>query len=334
MSVEKIAFLLKGTGQPVYWRTVFLFLGALVFFFVLIGLRALRRGRLLRALLAAPLLGAGALYAARLLHWYCRTEDYAGISAALGDLRTGGFSLAGAFMGALAAAAVLALIKLIDDLPAFLDDAAAAAAAGVAVGRLGDMYGLIDHGRILVEDAARQTLPWASPVYNAVSGAYEWRFATFCFQSIWAAVILLAVIAVLLRRKKSAVPDGTAAELFLMLYCLGQILFDSTRYDALFLRSNGFVSMEQIVCCAALLAVLIARSRRGMRVRGFSPRFPLSWLGFLAGMGLTGYMEYYVQRHGGEYVFAYNLMAAGLTIVLLSLLFVPAAKTEKSKRPL
>ena len=36
-------------------------------------------------------------------------------------------------------------------------------------------------------------------------------------------------------------------------------------------------------------------------------------------MGLAGYMEYYVQRHGGEYVFAYNLMAAGLGLVFLAL---------------
>ena len=234
-------------------------------------------------------------------------------------------------MGALAAAALLGLLGIIRDLPAFLDDGSLAAAAGIAVGRLGDMYGVINHGRFLMTEAARQALPWSSPVFNAVSGAYEWRFATFFYQSIWAAVIFLAVGTVLLRRKKSGRPEGTGAALFLTLYCLGQIVFESTRYDALFLRSNGFVSMEQIVCCAALLALLIAGT---VRTRGVSLRLAGCWLGFLAGMGLAGYMEYYVQRHGGEYVFAYNTMAGGLALVLLSLLLLPPAKPEKIKRPL
>lgn len=331
--MEKIAFLWQGVGQPIYWRTVFILMGAAVFLLVLLGLRTLR-GRTLSGLVSAPLIGAGALCAARLVHWYCCTEDYAGLSAAFTDLNTGGFSLAGALMGALAVAALLALVRIIRDLPAFLDDGSLAAAAGIAVGRLGDMYGVINHGRVLMTDPARQTLPWASPVVNAVSGAYEWRFATFFCQSIWAAAIFLAVGAVLLRRIKRALPDGGGAALFLTLYCLGQIVFESTRYDALFLRSNGFVSMEQIVSCAALLALLIAGS---LRARKFSIRLAGCWLGFLAGMGLAGYMEYYVQRHGGEYVFAYNTMAAGLVLVFLSLVLVPPAKPknpEKIERPL
>ena len=320
--MEKIAFLWHGTGAPVYWRTVFIALGALVFLLTFLGLRG-GGGSLLSGALPPPVLAAAAVYAARLVHWYCRAEDYAGLGAALADLRGGGFSLAGAFMGAFAAAAALGLIRLVREVPAFLDDAAAAAAAAVAVGRLGDMYGPVNHGRILIEDAARQALPWASPVFNAVSGEYEWRFAVFCFQSIWAAAIFLAALIVLLRRKRGRAPDGAAATLFVTLYCLGQIVFESTRYDALFLRSNGFVSMEQILCCAVLLAVLIGRSIRGIRARGFSRRFACSWLGFLAGMGLAGYMEYYVQRHGGEYVFAYNMMTAGLALVLLSLALLP-----------
>ena len=336
--MEKIAFLLKGTGQPVHWRTVFLFLGALVFFFVLIGLRALRRSRLLRALLAAPLLGAGALYAARLLHWYCRTEDYAGISAALGDLRTGGFSLAGAFMGALAAAAVLALIKLIDDLPAFLDDAAAAAAAGVAVGRLGDMYGLIDHGRILVEDAARQTLPWASPVYNAISGAYEWRFATFAFQSICAGIVFLILLLRFLipgrmQEQRRSWRDGNVFCLFLLLYGCGQVLLDSTRYDALYLRSNGFVSLVQIACAAALIGVTALYSVRSIRVHGFHWYHPALWLLALLGLGLAGVMEWFVQRHGDEYVLAYGLMLAGLLLYVCAPLYLARSTRTVRRKP-
>ena len=317
--MEKIAFLWLGTGRPVFWHTVFILMGAAVFLLLFIALRAMRGRRLMSAVLCVPVIGAGAVYAARLLHWYCRTEDYPGLASALTELGSGGFSLAGAFAGALTAALLLALVGAVADLPAFLDDMSASAAAGIAVGRLGDMYSLINHGRFGFENAARQTLPWASPVYNAVSGAYEWRFATFCFQSIWAAAIFLAVLAAIMRGRTGRAREGAGFTLFMTLYCLGQILFESTRYDALFLPSNGFVSMEQILCCAVLLVLFIAVGRKKHRTDGFSAGLVLCCLGFLAGMGLAGYMEYFVQRHAGETVTAYNLMAAGLALVFVSL---------------
>ena len=96
--------------------------------------------------------------------------------------------------------------------------------------------------------------------------------------------------------------------------------------------------MEQIVCCAALLFLLIGKGIRYMRAGGRAARLTFSFLGFLAGMGLAGYMEYYVQRHGGEYVFAYNTMAAGLTAVFIAMTLLlwksppGREKNEKSTR--
>jgi prolipoprotein diacylglyceryltransferase len=328
--MERIAFLWQGTGRPVYWDTIFLLLGALTALLFLIVFRALGGAKLWPLLPAVPLAAAAAVYAARLVHWYCCTEDYPGLAAALSDLETGSFSLAGALMGGTAAIALLGLIRLISDLPAFLDDAAAAASAGIAAGRLGGLFSLSDHGKMIFEDAAEQALPVASPVYDAVSGTYEWRFATFCFQSIWAGAIFLILVLVLACRRagKGRARPGSAFTLFLTLYCLGQILLDSTRYDALFLRSNGFVSMEQILCCAVLLTILAAAGRRAAKDGGFSAVHAGSLLLFLAGLGLAGYMEYYVQRHGGAYVKAYSLMAAGLTLTFAAMRWM-----ERKSRP-
>ena len=89
---------------------------------------------------------------------------------------------------------------------------------------------------------------------------------------------------------------------------------DSTRYDALFLRSNGFVSLEQIVCAVVIFAVLVLYSVRSLLVRRFRFWHPILWVLALAGLGTAGYMEYYVQRHGNEYIFAYSLMCAGLFV--------------------
>ena len=319
--MERIAFLWQGTGRPVYWYTIFLLLGALTALLFLIAFRAFRGAGLLPLIPAVPVVAAAAVYAARLVHWYCCTEDYGGLSAALSDLGTGGFSLAGALMGGTAAIVLLGLVKIISDLPAFLDDAAAAAAAGIAVGRLGSWFALSDHGKMIFEDAAAQVLPFSSPVYDAVSGTYEWRFATFCFQSIWAgAIFVILVLSLAYRRvKKDSYRPGRDFTLFLTLYCLGQILLDSTRYDALFLRSNGFVSMEQILCGTVLLTILAAAAGRAAKNGGLSVSHLFGFLLFLAGLGVAGYMEYYVQRHGGAYVLAYGVMAAGLALTFAAM---------------
>ena len=94
------------------------------------------------------------------------------------------------------------------------------------------------------------------------------------------------------------------------LYSCGQVVTDSTRYDALFLRSNGFVSLEQILCAVVIFTVLVLYSVRSIMARRFRFWHPILWLAALGGLGTEGYMEYYFQRHGNEYLFAYSLMTA------------------------
>jgi hypothetical protein len=64
-------------------------------------------------------------------------------------------------------------------------------------------------------------------------------------------------------------------------------------------------------------AVLTVYSVRSIRVRRFRFWHPLLWLLALAGLGVAGYMEYYVQRHGDLYMFSYSVMAAGLGLFFL-----------------
>ena len=321
--MERIAFLWNGSGAPVYWRTIILCLGALVFVLMLSALR-LWQGRPLRPVLAGVPVGLVlALAAGRIIHWYCCFENYESFRAAMTGLR-GGCSMIGVIAGAIAACLLMKPLGMTEDLPGLLDDAAAAGALGIAVGRLGEMFGGIDHGRIIFENEALHRLPFSSPVPDAVSGAVEWRMATFCWQSLWAGALFLVLILRLLlrpawRRKGRDMKNGSSFLLFLMLYCLSEVLLDSTRYDALFLRSNGFVSLEQFVCCAAAVAAAAAMSVKGIRAGGFRRWYPVCWALFLGGFGLAGYMEYYVQRHGSAYVFSYSLMLAGLAAVFIGL---------------
>ncbi len=211
------------------------------------------------------------------------------------------------------------LLRLTRDLPSLLDCAAPAAALGIALGRLGDLFTASDRGKIIFDDPAMQRLPFASAVVNSTSGATEWRFATFAFQSIWCALLCVVFLAAALDCRRRPLQRerwgrGNVFALFMALYASGQVVLDSTRYDALFLRSNGFVSLEQIVCGVVIAAVIVLYSVRSIKLRRFRFWHPLCWVLALAGLGLAGYMEYYVQRHGDAYRLAYGLMCLGLLV--------------------
>ena len=321
--MERIAFLWNHIGAPVYWRTIILCMGVLAFVLALLSLRLWQGRPLWPVLTALPAGAALSLAAGRAIHWYCCYENYESFRAAMTGFQ-GGCSMIGVFAGVIAACLLMRLLRMTKDLPGLLDDVAAAGALGIAVGRLGELFGSIDHSRIVFENEALHRLPISSPVPDAVSGVVEWHMATFCWQSIWAAAIFLLLIFRLLFRsawekKGRDFKNGSGFLLFIILYCLGEVLLDSTRYDALFLRSNGFVSLEQIVCCAAAVIAAAVMSVKAIRTGGFRPWFAVCWALFLGGFGLAGYMEYFVQRHGSAYVFSYSLMLAGLTVVFIGL---------------
>ena len=60
----------------------------------------------------------------------------------------------------------------------------------MAVGRLSALFNASDRGQVLVNF---RSLPIASPVNNAVSGAVEYRLATFALQSMVALVLFIGL---------------------------------------------------------------------------------------------------------------------------------------------
>ena len=305
-------------GEYFYWKPIILAIAAMAAALLAIGLRIWRGERVLPLAFALPVGTVLSVYASRAIHWYCRFESYDSLEAALTQLRGGGYSLIGVFVGMLLTFLIVRLLQLTRDLPSLLDCAAPAAGLGIALGRLGDLFTAADRGKMILADESLHRLPFASGVVNSTSGATEWRFATFAFQSMWCALLCLIFLIAALpsHRKRRLVRErwghGNIFALFMVLYCCGQIVLDSTRYDALFLRSNGFVSLEQIVCAVVIFAVLVLYSVRSILIRRFRFWHPLLWIAALGGLGAAGYMEYYVQRQGNEYIFAYSLMCAGL----------------------
>ena len=182
-----------------------------------------------------------------------------------------------------------------------------------------------------------RSLPIVYPVTNAVTGVVEWRFATFLIQSIITGAITLVLLLFYLagqQGKRRKVRDGDTATLWLCAYGASQVVLDSTRYDSLFMRSNGFISIVQILGAAALILTMLWFSVRMVKARGFRVWYIPVWLAYAGCAGGAGYMEYWVQRHGDQAVFSYSIMTGCLTAMVVCTFLVRwlAVQREREKQ--
>jgi len=328
--MEKIALIIGETF--VYWSSVLLTLSVItaVCTYLAVYLPKSRNGN--AAALSIPVAFALSVLLSRFLHWYCRTDSYASLEAAMTNLSGGGFALMGVFAGCFITALLLRLLGISRNLPQMLDCMSIAGAAGIAVGRLASFFNGSGRG-FLVEST--WGLPWAYPLMNSVSGVEEYRLATFFLQAIVTAVIFAGLLVFwLLGQRKDTWKDGDVCILFLLLHGAAQVLLDSTRYDSLFFRSNGFVSIVQVLGALAIGLAAFVFSVRLVRSRGWRKWYLVLWLMLAALLGLGGYMEYHVQRHGSEALFAYSVMGgclAGLVLVCLLIRFLASGSPKENE---
>lgn len=253
----------------------------------------------------------------RLLYWNCRVDTYDSLWKALFTPASGHFALAGAFLGCGAAAAIIG--KLHGRIADMLDCMSLGGCCAISLGRLANFFSAADRGR-LVEELTN--LPWSYPIMNSATGMPEYHMATFLFQSILTGVLLLVLLLLFFSPRAKKRQPGSFALLFLLVYSASQVILDSTRYDSLYLRINGFVSMVQILAAVGLAAALVLLSLRAVKTSGMQKWYPLCWVTMAGLMGCAGYMEYFVQRHGRLAFFAYSIMEHCLLgIVILGILF-------------
>ena len=312
--MEQIAFISGNTF--IYWTPIVLALAATAAaaiyaaFYVNKSQNFLAMGAsvLLSVLLAIPL--------ARLVHWYCYPANYADLKTAITDYSTGSYALLGVFAACLLTAGVLRLVRISSNLPQMLDCMAIGGGVGISIGRLASFFNASDRGMILPESVQ---FPFAVPVTNAVSGAQENRLATFMLQSgLAGAIVVMLVLFMLVQKiRKKKIADGDIFLIFLMAYGAAQAICDSTRYDALFFRSNGFVSMVQIMGLLGLLVPIVVFSVRMVKSRGLKVWQFCIWTGILGLLGMSGYMEYYVQRNAHKAVMTYSVMGSCLAVVVM-----------------
>lgn len=311
--MDQIAFIY---GQTlIYWSSVVLALAVTAGVLFFWAAHMWRGGSVAAAAAAVPVAIVLSLLLSRYVHWYCRTDSYESFQAAMTDFSSGSYALIGAFGGCFLTALILKALRMIRDLPETLDCMSVAGCGAIALGRMACFFTSADRGQILSQ---LTRLPWAYPVINSVSGVLEYRLATFVIQAMVTAVIFvgLAVVFVFVQ-KRFGLRSGDVTLLFLMFYGASQVVLDSTRYDSIYLRSNGFVSIVQIFSALALVAPIVLFSIRLVKAGGFKRWYIGVWAAIAALVGGAGYMEYYVQRHGNQAVLAYSVMSSCLIGILI-----------------
>ena len=330
--MNKIAFIFD--DFVVNWSSIILVLAVVAAIAVCFALAAGKPGYSTPLAVMLPIAMIFGLVLGRVIHWYCRTDQYKSFAHAFADFSIGGFSLIGIVVGCLLAALIIWALGLAPSIGKLLDILAPGAALAIALGRLSFLFNYSDRGKVFIENEANRRLPIGSAVINVSSGATEWRFATFFIQALVAAAIFIVLLIVFFYLPNYVLKNGKRSHgmtflTFTVIYFATEILLDSTRYDALFLRSNGFVSLMQIFSAVMIVFSFVYLSVRSVQFNRLKAYHIVLWVVYLASLGLAGYMEYYVQRHGNLYMLSYSLMGAGLVLSIICAMIMMASTLSR-----
>ena len=130
--MEKIAFI--SGGIFIYWSSIILALAALAAIAIFAAVYLGKSDDLVGASVTVPLAMVASIALSRLIHWYCRSDAYESMNAAMTDYTKGGYALMGVFIACLIVAALLRLFRVVKNLLQMYDSMAIGAGVGIAVG--------------------------------------------------------------------------------------------------------------------------------------------------------------------------------------------------------
>lgn len=320
-------------SHVIYWNAIVIALGVAACFCLTMAFFTAHGGQAAAVWLLLPLAILLSLPLARFINWYCHSEKYLSFWKAMTDYSRGDYCLAGVILGTALAGLIVRALGFTQNLRRLYDCLAPGAALGIAMIRLSELFTNADRGKAVITDPAFQRLPFSTEITS--SG--EWRIATFFFQFLMMLVIFALLLRFFVKRRrwpmKAGQPrDGHVALMFLTWLSALDLMADSSRYDASFLRLNGFVSMVQIVSAVMLLAVLVIYSRRSIKANGMHGKLIVLWVVFFVAVGATGFLEWLVQRHGNWYLFCYAMMSLSCLALALVDYFAYLSVCGQKKR--
>lgn len=262
---------------------------------------------------------------ARIIYWYSHQPQFDGLLDALKSKDTYAYSLLGILPGIVLAALLIRGLKLNRNLPFLLDSISPATVAAVSILYLICLFHPSCRGKMIIEIPALQRLPVAYLNYNT-QGEPEYRLATFFLGFL--VMLLLAVVSVIYLESHRKEKGATAC-FTLLFYSAAQFVLESTRYDAGYFPTNGFVSIIQIFSAVCIFGVMVLHTVIRARKKAWKKPYILLWIGLLASMGATGFLEYYVQRHGDMAYFLHPLMCLSCFAMALFPFFMRYHKKKK-----
>ncbi len=319
----------------IYWSAIIICLAVAAWFALSFALYVSHGGRGAAMWVLLPLAVLFSVLLARLIHWYCHPEQYAGLMGALTDYSNGGYCMPGMLMGTALAGLIVGRLRFADSTAGLFDALAPGAALGIALIRLSALFNSSCRSTIIIRNETFQHLPVGSDIATS-SGGVEYRFATFFVQFLLMLVLMVLLLSFYYRRQSVRMKRGTqrghTAMMFIVFYSAMELVLDSTRYDSSFLRLNGFVSMVQIVSALSILGVLIYYSVQSVKANGLRPYHWVLWVVYIATLAGTGTFEYLVQRHGDWYLLCYSVMS--LSCLVMALVVFLLYKSLCKKRPM
>ena len=198
------------------------------------------------ALIAVPV----AIICARAYYVIFSWDYYAAHPGDILNIRQGGLAIYGGVIGGVLAGFIYCKCTR-TSFAAGLDLAAPSIALGQAVGRWGNFLNQEAYGGAVANPKLR-FLPLAVEIEGA-----GWHWATFFYESLWCALIVIFLLA--MERRRFFHRQGDVFGWYLFLYALERALVEGLRTDSLYL---GPLRVSQLLSLAALLILSLALARR------------------------------------------------------------------------
>ena len=195
-----------------------------------------------------------AIVFARIYYVIFEWPQFRGDIMSIFDIRSGGLAIYGGLIGAISAGYIYCRVKKLS-FPAMADLAAPSIALGQAVGRWGNFFNQEAYGIEIVWEKLQ-----FFPVGVYIEADKAWHFATFFYESIWCALIVIFIICAQKRgffRRK-----GDVILWYLLLYGFERALVEGLRTDSLYLGPIRVSQALSIILIFAAAAVFFMRNRK------------------------------------------------------------------------
>ena len=248
-------------GYDVRWYGVLIALGVLLAV-LLADSRERRLGlpkdtALNLALIAVPV----AILCARAYYVIFSWSYYAAHPTDILNIRQGGMAIYGGVIGGVLAGYVYCRVAH-TSFAAALDLTAPSIALGQAIGRWGNFLNQEAYGRAVANPKLR-----FFPLAVEIGGSWHW--ATFFYESLWCALIVIFLLA--MERRDFFRRRGDVFGWYLFLYGLERSLVEGLRTDSLYL---GPLRVSQLLSLAVMLILSLTLARRARGARAILRALP------------------------------------------------------------